>query len=565
MAIRTLIRRPALLALVGAGALASAVGAQPYVYRGPYVFNPWNPPSPGFPPAPVLLRPAGDWDGDGWPDVGIRWSGGNPGRFRIQSAGTFSVLLEILDPPLAPCGIGTQSVGAAFDFEDITADGAQDLILGNGAANLGPSCLVGNVEIRSGPASALLYTVWGQNTGDAFGADIEAVGNTNGNGIPDFLVKAPGFPTAVSPNAGAVYLVEGADGSLIYQFLGTSGADLGSTARLARMGDIDGDGFQDFAIARTMDGFAGGLGHVEIHSGYAPAQILRDHAATLAGEGFCASSLFSVGDADGDGMPEYVIGNAYYPQGSTLIPTTGRAWLYSGATGAILTTFAPPPNTGQLGFTGGPLDDLDGDGFPEILLGSPLYGVSYSPPNQPMAHIYSTATGALLQSFTHPYSPPVAPEFAHFIWTVNDGYLGFAMGVPSGPPGVGPALLLYDRAYATASPPTPPVGSIVNFDVSLPSQPGAVFHLFFAASATIGTGLASRVFPLDPDGILAATTLMPFLTGTLDATGAATIPIPVPPDPSLSGATLFFGVATFDASYPFGVRSLSTARWVAVQ
>jgi hypothetical protein len=160
--------------------------------------------------------------------------------------------------------------------------------------------------------------------------------------------------------------------------------------------------------------------------------------------------------------------------------------------------------------------------------------------------------------------PTVAPAFGDFLWPLNDGHLGFAAGVNNGPI-PGPALLLYDRAYVVASPPDPPIGTVVDFDISLPTEPGAFFHVLFSTGALQGTTFGSRRFPLDPDALLVATSQMSALSRILDATGSATISIPIPSDPALSGGTLYLAGVSFDPAFPFGVRSYSTARSVTIQ
>ncbi|MGH7152019.1 MAG: hypothetical protein ACREIU_15045, partial [Planctomycetota bacterium] len=103
------------------------------------------------------------------------------------------------------------------------------------------------------------------------------------------------------------------------------------------------------------------------------------------------------------------------------------------------------------------------------------------------------------------------------------------------------------------------------FTASLSTEPGALFHLFLANGTSQGIPLGSRRFALDPDQVFWTTAALPFLTDTLDSAGAASISIPVPPNPALSGLTLFFAGVTIDPAFPYGARTLGTARWLTIQ
>jgi len=543
-----------------AAMLAPWASGQPFLSEPPLGFNP--PVATGA-TVPQVVRSGLDWDGDGHRDLAVRWFPQfyllYPGRFRIHSGSDFSVVFERVALSLAPCGTGFDHVGESFDFGDVTGDGSDDLLLATPTASMGGSCLVGKVEAMAHGTGQMFYTVWGENVGDGFGEQVEAVGDTNGNGISDFLVQAPGYPTPASPNSGAVYLIEGGDGSVIHLYVGSGGNDYGTTTILAGLGDIDQDGFPDYGITRTAGAFSGVPGHATIYSGYSPSTVVRDHVALPEDQGFCHLAFFTAGDGDGDGAPEYVIGNlAFGWQGTFSLPTPGRAWLYSGATGMVLTTFIPPPGVWWFGGAGAALEDLDGDGFREVVFSSPRYNPTWTPPGSPSVHIYSGGTGLLMQTIPSP-SPPVN-QWGSRVAAVGDGWLDFAVIG-----GFDDEVSLYNRGFATVSPDPVSLGGTATFTVSFPSEAGSAFHLCFAGSSLAGIPLGTRHFPLDPDLAFLVTAQAPQMGGLLDASGQATIGIPVPVDPSLSGVAVQYAPVILAPAFPFGVKWIGSVRSVTVQ
>src|SRR5262245_10874138 len=110
-----------------------------------------------FPPltaiAPAFLHgSAGDWNGDGIPDIGIGFAGGGlatPGRMRIYSGFDFSVAAEWVGSLLPPPYSGGEWPGRGADFADVDGDGMPDLLMGNAEAFLGSSGFVGKVDAIS--------------------------------------------------------------------------------------------------------------------------------------------------------------------------------------------------------------------------------------------------------------------------------------------------------------------------------------------------------------------------------------------------------------------------------
>ncbi len=534
------------LLLAAAGFTRSAPGQNYSLAKEfAYVFPGWTNPAEAWP-----RGKAGDWDGDGSVDFAILQRGPNsgaPSRFRIHSGFDYSMVAEWVGS-IVPGGPGVaEQPGIGAGFADVTGDGALDLLLGIRETPFMGMTAVGRVVAFENPTVQTIYTVWGEGQADNFGQSVTVVGDTSGNGSPDFLVHAPTAGPGLS-NMGVLYLIEGSDGSVMYSFLATDPTEFNGSR--AAVGDLDSDGLSDFALGHSGSSAPSGVGSVTIHSGLSPATVIRQHVGTTASYG--SGAMFSVGDTDGDGLGEYLISDEVWPTGLQLAP--GAAWMYSGATGAPVTTFQPPPIALALGGGGASLDDLDGDGASEVIL-SAWSGFS-------QLVVFSSLTGAVLQAIPNPWNYYGPSYFGRQLEAIGDidgeGHVDFAAGGGNGP------ALVYTYDIVTVMPSTVPIGGTATFQFSVVAQPGAPYHLCLSASATTGIPLGTRVFPLDLDPLLLLTLENPYLGGTLDATGSASVQIAVPLNPALAGSFRFSGF-TLSPTAPFGVRTIGTAGWVSIQ
>lgn len=203
------------------------------------------------------------------------------------------------------------------------------------------------------PDAEVIHLLEGNQTGDYFGWLAANLGDLDGDGIDDSAVSAIAFDGF----AGRVAVVSGASGALLHEQVGSVGAALGYALDAA--GDVDGDG--------TPDYIAGG-GQVLVISG-SDHQVLFDFAAVT---GF-SDSVGGRIDLNDDGFDDLLVGTS---AAAVTGEAAGRVWAFSGFDGSLLWTHDGLTAGDQLGSAVGGLDDVDGDGTPDVVAGASGAGPS---------------------------------------------------------------------------------------------------------------------------------------------------------------------------------------------
>lgn len=266
--------------------------------------------------------------------------------------------------------------GAAVGVvDDVTGDGFPDVVVGAPREGNPAASTAGAAHIFNGDTGAFVRTLQTSTSnitsGRRFGNSVAGIGDVNGDGTADVVVGASDETAGGQGQAGMVYLFSGSDGSVIDVLTGAeeNGGKFG--AAVAGVGDLVGDDTPDFAVGAFGESVEGseGAGRVYLFDGGDRSQIEITSSNVETGGQF-GRSIASVGQdlvvgapaEDGGGQSD--AGRAYVIDGDNPMDTP------------VTLTSGQVETQGAFGRAVGSIDDVSGDGVPDVIVGAPLETVS---------------------------------------------------------------------------------------------------------------------------------------------------------------------------------------------
>lgn len=191
----------------------------------------------------------GDVTGDGVPDFAVSLilsdaGATDSGRVQVFSGAT-RLAVATLDGDEYAAHFGDRLLAPG----DLDGDGLTDLVVGT---FLDDDPLYGTdaglVQAFSSSDWSELWRVTGEGTQHYFGSDLGALDDWDGDGVVDLVVGAYGADFGAT-DTGAVYVLSGADGSVLVRFAGDPGEKWGSY--VAGIGDVTSDPYPELLAYST--------------------------------------------------------------------------------------------------------------------------------------------------------------------------------------------------------------------------------------------------------------------------------------------------------------------------
>ena len=349
---------------------------------------------------------AGDVNGDGYSDVIVGapefdYGFEDQGRafvYHGSSSGLSTAPNWTMDGNQAGAEFGNSVATAG----DVNGDGYSDVIIG--------AWLYTNHQIEEGrayvyhggPAGIAILADWtaeGLQDDATFGISVAAAGDVNGDGYGDVIVGAHAYDNGHT-DEGRAYVYHGVSTGLSTSAAwvvesNQSTAYLGSSVGTA--GDVNGDGYSDVIVgASHYDSGQDDEGRAFVYHGSPSGLNVSPDWTAESNQDYAwfGRSVATAGDVNGDGFSDVIVGSPWFTNGQS---NEGRSYVYHGSPTGLNTSYNWIAESNQsfaeFGRSVATAGDVNGDGYSDVMVGAHRY--SNDQTNEGRAYVYHGSSSGL--------------------------------------------------------------------------------------------------------------------------------------------------------------------------
>ncbi len=261
---------------------------------------------------------------------------------------------------------------AVSGSKDLNGDNCGDWMVGAYKEPIGVNTQAGRVYVFDGVSTSTIHSLVSPNFASSghFGVSVSTMNDATGDGISEIIVGADQERPSALVNAGRAYVFNGATGLVIWTLISPAPVTSGRFGvKVSGVPDATGDGLGDIAIGES------GTGKVYVFNGATGALVWT---LVSPGGGLLGSAIAGIQDYNSDSRGDILCGA---PLESGTATFSGKAYVFSGATGAVLATLHSPNAmlNGAFGAAVAGLPDAFSDGEADVIVGAPDEYPSPSP------------------------------------------------------------------------------------------------------------------------------------------------------------------------------------------